>query len=383
MTKKDITLFEAASLITGLGVGGGIMAVPYLANQNGILPALTLLLFGFAISLLLHFMIAELALNSSGEQQLLEMLHHRVFGKRFGSLLTWIFFVVLASGIYFLLAGYIIGCAEILLDLTGLPLAAGELLTYTVAAGVVFFGLKAIGVLEKYAIIGIALLLLILSAGTLGKAFNPLPLFSGGTREALALFGMILFSFGAWFSIPQAVEGLSERPRLVPWAILIGLSMNFLFILIITSMSLLVSDSVTPIAISGWSKAVGHWAHVLGSLCVLLAMLTSYWAFSYALAVIIVERTGLGFKPSWLISTLPTLLLALSGLTGFLGFLRITGGITAVVIAILIVPALRAVRSSAAGELNFSIGRWGATPFQLIIVIAYLLMAVGSSIHID
>ena len=91
-----------------------------------------------------------------------------------------------------------------------------------------------------------------------------------------------------------------------------------MLILVITLMAILVSEEVTEMAIIGWGNAVGIWATVLGSGFVLLAVLTSYWSTSYALAVILKERLGWQYRTSWLAATLPTLVIALSGFTNFL-----------------------------------------------------------------
>ena len=139
------------------------------------------------------------------------------------------------------------------------------------------------------------------------------------------------------------------------------------------------SPYVTEMAIIGWGRAIGQWASITGSIFVFLAILTSYWATSYALTTIIVERMGWGYRGSWLLATLPTLLLAVSGLTGFLGFMRLAGGAIAVLVALLIIPALRTSRKTAL-ETSFGTGRWGSFAGQLFIAAAYILAAIGSLI---
>ena len=198
-------------------------------------------------------------------------------------------------------------------------------------------------------------------------------------KAALAFYGMLMFSFSCFFSVPQAVEGLSHNRKLVPWAVVIGIGFNFIFALVITVMAVLVSKEVTEVAIIGWGEAIGLWALVLGSLFGLLAMLTSYWGVSYALAVIVQQRVGLGEKSSWLLATLPTLVIAISGLMNFLGFMRTAGGAIAIMVAIMIIPALRICRKEKSDEdPDFNLGIFGATIFQVLVIIAYLGVAVGS-----
>ena len=53
-----LSLFEASSLIAGIGIGGGIMAVPYLASFNGFAEIFAAMTAAYTISLILHLMIA-------------------------------------------------------------------------------------------------------------------------------------------------------------------------------------------------------------------------------------------------------------------------------------------------------------------------------------
>ena len=43
MNKKQLTVAESACIITGYGIGGGVMAMPYLAQKNGVVVSLLIL----------------------------------------------------------------------------------------------------------------------------------------------------------------------------------------------------------------------------------------------------------------------------------------------------------------------------------------------------
>lgn len=383
--KKNLTLIEASCIITGYGVGGGIMAVPFLAAQNGLFVTLFILAISYLFSVLLHLMIAEMCSQEEGSIQIVELFRKHLFKGRFENLLAWLFFALLLVILFSSMAAYIVGAGEILVNLLGLPLWAGKLVFYILAAGVVFFGLKVLGISEKYAIAAIALIFIILAAASLAQPFQPLALFRPLGNITLALFGMVMFAFASFFSVPQAVEGLSWNKKLIPWAVVLGIGLNLTFVLIVIFFALSVSNPVTEVAIIGWSAAVGGWAAVLGSVFVFLAMLTTYWSLSYALVVIISERTGWAEKLSWLAATLPTLGIALAGATSFLSLMRLVGGGIAVVVALLLVPAYRAARKNRIASLepeSWNIGLWGETPFQVLVMLAYLLTAIGSFIEI-
>jgi amino acid permease len=383
---RRLTLFEAAAVVAGLGFGGGVMAVPYLASLNGIMELIITALVAYAFSLLLHLMVVEVVLREDKPQQLVELFGKYVFKQTWwGKALTWIIFILVLVTFYALLAGYIVGCAELLRNIfPALPLWAGEVITYVVAAGIVLIGLKAVGVSEKWSIISIAVVLLVLSVISFAYPFNAFPLWRGDAAKILALYGMIMFCLTCLFSVPQAAEGLSWNKKLVPGAVVLGITINLVFTLVISFMASLVSKPVTEVAIIGWGNAVGIWAVILGSIFAFLGLLTSYWSIAYALAVVIVERLKWGYRLSWLVATVPSIIMALFGLAGFLEYMRYAGGAMAVLMALLIPPALLISRRENANIMPaFSLGKWGNVFICVLVFIAYLLMAAGSLIPVD
>lgn len=381
--RKNLTFIEATCIITGYGVAGGIMAVPFLASLNGIIITLVILAAAYVISVLVHLMIAEMCMGDGEPVQLVEAFRKYLFRGRWGEPLSWLFFGLIVLIFFTNLAAYIIGAGEIVVNLLGWPLWAGQALFYLLAAGIVAFGLKVLGISEKYAVAAIAVVFLILAGGSFSAPFNALPVTAAMGSETLALFGMVMFCFISFFSIPQAVEGLYWNKKLIPKAVAAGIGLNFIFVMLVTFFALSVSETVTQVAVIGWTAAVGGWATILGSVFVFLAMLTTYWSMSYALVVIIKERLSWDDRLSWLAATLPTFIIAVAGLTDFLGFMRLVGGGIAIVVAVLLIPAFRAARLHQKAASQFwTIGAWGGTAFQLLAVVAYILTAVGSFIEI-
>ncbi len=68
------------------------------------------------------------------------------------------------------------------------PLAA-KLVFYIVSAAIVFFGLKILGISESISVSVIIGIVLVLAAASLFHLKNPLVLISGGVSQALAFFG--------------------------------------------------------------------------------------------------------------------------------------------------------------------------------------------------
>lgn len=379
MKNKQLTIAESACIITGYGIGGGVMAMPYLAQRNGVLVSLFILAAAFLASFVLHVMIAELVVKSGGGSQIIEVFSRYLFRGKYKKLLTLAFFVIMALVLFTNLAAYISGAAEIISELLGISLWLSRLLFYVAAASVVLFGLKAVGVSEKLAVGIIFLLVGLLACFSLLHIRNPLPVKAGSLTEGLAYFGMAMFAFSAFFSVPQAAAGLGGDGKKVRKAVFLGLLNNVILITVITVCALLSSAQVTEVAMFGWSRGIGSWAEIVGSLFTILAMLTTYWSISLALADIVEEQLKLSKRLCWVIATLPSLALTFAGLGGFMEFMRLAGGLIAILIALMVVPAFGKASREPGGSL---LGRWGGGWMQVLIIIAYLLMAVGNVVAI-
>jgi amino acid permease len=377
--EKSLTFWEAAFTVMGAGVGAGIMAVPYLASRTGALPFLGVLAIAFLASSFLHLMLAEVILRHGREAQLVELMRAYVFRGRVGAVLLWIVFALLAAAFVANLAAYLAGEAEIVARLTGLPLHAAELAVYAVSAGVVFFGLKAVGLFEKLSALVLFAVIAVLVVGGLFAARHPIPLLRGAGRESLALYGMVMYGFYAFFSVPQALQGMAHDRRRAVRAIVAGLGLNGLLMALLTFLAFLVSREVTPLAIQGIAESLGSWADVAGSIFVLFAMVTSFWSVSLALADILRERIRMHRNVAWLLATLPSLLLLYAGIGRFLDFLRLAGGATALVVVLITIPLYRnARRLGPVAEPAWSLGKLSHPAALAAAFLLAALMAVGS-----
>ncbi len=385
MDNKNLTFLEAAAIVTGYGIGGGIMAVPYLASLAGVVPMLFILLAAFCISLIFHLMTAEIMLRDGKNEQIIEMFSKYMLKGKITRYILWFLFAVIVLSFIASLSAFIAGGGENLNNLfPWIPLWVGHCIVYFIAAGVVFFGLKAIGISEKYGVAAMFIFVIILLAASLkhGLAFRPEIV--GALKYQTALFGMMMFSFFALFSVPQVVKGLSWKKRLIPKAIVLGLFLNCIVILTIVLICMGVSGQVTRFAMNGLANALGGWVRYFSSLFVLFAMLTTYWSVSFALAVVVQERLGWGQRLSWLVATLPSFIIVIARATDFLGFMQIAGGTIAILIVIMMVPLYNIVKKQGAvAEPEWQLGFFGSPVFQALVIIAFILMAAGSLVKVD
>lgn len=375
---KQLSVWEAACIITGYGIGGGVMSMPYLAARIGFVNACLVLIVAFAASYVLHLMIADLSLNTKDGGQIIACLNQFLFKGKLKKVLTFSFFGLMLAILFTNLTGYITGAEEILVSLLPISPFVAKLLFYLLAAAVVIFGLKAVGVSEKISIAVIFALIGVLAVASFFRPSHEVPLFAFDVNGVLAYFGMAMFSLSAFFSVPQAVEGLCGDKKKIKKAVFLGFLNNFILIVVINFCALLASEEVTEVAMTGWSAGIGLWAQIVGGVFTLLAMLTTYWSLSLALSDIVRETLKWNEKLSWLVATLPSLILALVNLGGFMGIMRIAGGLISIIIAVMVVPAF--INSKKAG--GESILSHNGPVVCALMILAYVLMGVGSVVPV-
>ncbi len=376
--KKKITTWEAACIITGYGIGGGVLAMPYLAEKNGIVAAMVILAVAFAASILLHMMIADVVLKCEQGTQVVGVFSRFMFRGKLKTVLTLVFFALMAVILVANLAAYVAGAADVLAGLLHVSTLVCKILFYAVAAAVVLFGLKAVAVSEKLMVEIIFAMIAVLGIISLIKHPGSIPVGVGSGHDALAYYGMAMLAFAAFFSVPQAVEGLGGDEKEVKKAIVLGLGNNFIIMIVVICCALIGSRTVTEVGMVGWSEGIGAGAQIVGGIFTLVAMITTYWSISLALSDILKEQfPKMSSRVCWLIATLPSLIITLFNVGDFLDFLQIAGGAIAIVIALLFVPCYRIANKEIPKTI---LGKFSGTGFQIFVIAAYILMGIGNII---
>ncbi len=374
--ESKLSFAEATSIIVGHGVGSGILAVPYLAAHNSLREILLILLITYVFNLLLHLIIAELSYNNGGAQ-FISCFNRELFSGKLKKVLTWLAFGLLGLSVLVNVSGFLTGAAAVFRSGFGLSDTLGILLFYVVGAGVVLFGLKLVGICEKYAVAAMIGVIVILFAATLMKPLNALPSGFKGFGNAIALLGMVSFSLSAVMSTPQVVKGLEGDAKRIRGAIALGLGINLCLIFLVTLMTLLgVGKDVTENgALVDLAGKLGGWVSIVGYVFTLLALATSFWANTLNLRDIIHEQTKWGLKPSWLAASLPCLALALFTLASFVSFTRYASAIQVVTGLGIIAAYYLSRKRVGKSEL---VGRFGTLPFLIAVALGSLLATVGA-----
>lgn len=378
--ESKLSFFEATSIIIGHGVGSGILSVPFLASRNSFREVLWILAFCYLFNLVLHLIIAELSYNNNGAQ-FISCLDAELFSGTIKKVLTWLAFGMLGLSVVFNVSAFLTGAAAVFRSWLGLPDWAGMLIFYAAGAGVVFIGMKLVGICEKIAVGSMIAVIGVLFAATLMSPVSSLPTGWHGINNALALYSMIAFSLSAVMSTPQVVKGLEGDVKKIRASIAAGLGLNAGLILLITTMTLLGAGTAVSEdgALVDLAKHLGGWVSIVGYVFTLLALATSFWANTLNLRDIVHEQTKWGLKPSWLCASVPCLAIAFFGLQSFVGFTRFAS-IIQVVTGIGIIAAYNFSRKRV-GDSEL-IGSFGTLPFQIIVALCTLLASVGAMLPV-
>lgn len=378
--KKTLTTTETVFLICGSGLGTGILAVPSLVARTGLMQTVLSIVTACVISMALHLIVADLALHSKDSTQLVGIFEEHLFGGRIKALLSTAFFVLLILLLLFNLTLYIVCAAEVLSATFGLPMHLTKLIFYVIASLIVALGIKSIGVSEKYSMIIIGGTILGLGVLSFGRMSYHLPAIVWDVSGTISLYAMCMFSFSALFAVPQVVTYIEDKSK-IRRCILLGIGCNALLTLAFSLIVNFACKEVTAVATLGLSLELGPVAAIISTVLVSLAMLTSFLSIALAQIDILREKLKLAYLPAWFTATFPTLFMALILPLGFISYIEIVGGIVAILVAVMVLPAYRhAIRGQSGGLL---LGRMGkSAALVLVVFVFYLLMAVGSLISV-
>ena len=380
-SEAKLTTFEAISMIVGNSIGTGIIAVPYLATKNSMLDVIWMVAIAYIVNVILHLIIAELSYNNGGVQ-LVKSFEGELFHGVMKKIFSWVVFVVYGLAIMTGVSGNINGGAQIFTNWFGIPLWSAQVIYYIIAGIVVFMGMKAVGIAQKYAVVLLMGIVAVMTVGTFLHPVNTLYTAPFHWNNLLALYSMVVFATSANQAVIQVVKGLDGNPGKIRSCIFIGFGLSSIFVLIVTMTVLLGTkgEITKELAYMQLGESIGSWAVVLAGIFSLFARLTTFWSNTLALRDVVHEQIGTGNRISWLIATIPCILFAVFGVNSFIILTRIMSGVVVLVSVMLVLTYGKSRRKAGASPIC---GVIGTVPFQVLMVISTIISAVGSLIPLS
>lgn len=376
-----LTLYEAVAIIVGANVGSGILGLAYSSRLAG-WPILVLWLAVAGLFTTFSMLyVAESALRTKKPLQL-PGLAEKYVGK-VGSVL--IFISVCANSIGCMVA-YTTGSGNILCTLLGLPNWAGSLLFTVPCVLVVWFGLKATGLWEKFMSTGMVVLLgiIVIASFLSGKADDSRAVYANWTY-AVPLLSSAIFCYIAQYAVPELARGMRHTPKKLPVAIILGMFITGVLLAVVplAVLSLTGAEEVTQVATLAWGQALGTWALYTANIFALCAMMTSYWAVGGSMLTNIVDMFKLKDEKDTktrliaiACTVLPPFILAYAGLVSFVDAIGWAGTFGGVIMSIVPVLMLNNARKKGDIEPEWKCGWYAHPAVQGMIIVIFSLAAI-------
>ena len=375
-SEAQLTTFEEISMIVGNSIGTGIIAVPYLAVRNSMWDVVWMVAFAYIVNVILHLIIAELSYNNGGVQ-LVKSFEGELFHGKMKKIFSWIIFIVYGLAIMVGVSGNINGGAQIFVNWFGLPLWAAQLIYYLIAGSVVFMGMKAVGIAQKYSVALLLVIVSVMTAGTFLHPRNSLYTAPFHINNLLALYSMVVFATSANQAVIQVVKGLNGDSKRIRKTIFTGFGLSSLFVLVVTLTVLLGTKGAVDkeLAYMQLGESIGGWALILAGIFSLFALLTTFWSNTLALRDVVHEQVGTGNRVSWLIATVPCILFAIFGVSSFIVLTRIMSGVVVLVSIMLVLTYGKSRKKVGSSPIC---GIFGTVPFQVLMMVSTIVSAVGA-----
>ena len=376
-----LTLYEAVAIIVGANVGSGILGLAYSSRLAG-WPILVLWLAVAGLFTTFSMLyVAESALRTKKPLQL-PGLAEKYVGK-VGSVL--IFISVCANSIGCMVA-YTTGSGNILCTLLGLPNWAGSLLFTVPCVLVVWFGLKATGLWEKFMSTGMVVLLgiIVIASFLSGKADVSRAVYANWTY-AVPLLSSAIFCYIAQYAVPELARGMRHTPKKLPVAFILGMFITGVLLAVVplAVLSLTGAEEVTQVATLAWGQALGTWALYTANIFALCAMMTSYWAVGGSMLTNIVDMFKLKDEKDTktrliaiACTVLPPFILAYAGLVSFVDAIGWAGTFGGVIMSIVPVLMLNNARKKGDIEPEWKCGWYAHPAVQGMIIVIFSLAAI-------
>lgn len=377
-SEASFTIFESISMIVGHSVGTGIIAVPFLATKNSMRDVVWIVGLAYIINVILHLLIAELSYNNGGVQ-LVKSFEGELFRGKYKKVCSWIMFVVYGLAIIIGVSGNINGGAQIIQRWLAVSFPIAQVIYYLFAGTVVFIGMKAVGIAQKYTVILLVIIVAALSFGTFTNPLNVVRSSNFQINNLLALFSMVVFATSANQAVIQSVKGLHGDAKKIRLSILTGFAISSLFVLIVTAIVLLGSKGPLDqeMALLQLGISIGPWAALLAGVFSLLALLSTFWSNTLSLRDVVHEQLGWNNRLCWVLATLPSIIFSIFGESSFIILTRIMSGVVVLVGVMLIITYNKSRQKAGASPIC---GRLGTVPFQVLMIISTITCAVGALI---
>ncbi|PIN75401.1 hypothetical protein COV17_03970 [Candidatus Woesearchaeota archaeon CG10_big_fil_rev_8_21_14_0_10_36_11] len=364
----------AATTLLGTIVGAGILGIPYVIAQTGILYGFILIVLIGIMYLFLNLFLGEVVLRTKEQHQLAGYA-----GKYLGKWGKRIFTVSMLISLYGALTAYLIGEGATLHSIFkfGTPLLY-TFLFFGITFVIAYKGVKATGKAELI-LISFLLFIIVLIGVLSFRDINSSYLTHMDITKFFVPYGVIVFAYLGLPAIPEMQEELGREKKKFKLAIILGSIAPIIIYLLFTffivgivgleNFSILgPNERIATIALSMFSYPV---LGILANVLAVLAMFTSFLTISIAL----IEMYHFDYHFSRNISLglvfLFPLIVTVLNLATFITVLGLTGAIAGGLEAILVILMFWKAKKLGNRKPEYSIPKLKALGFFMVLLFLF------------
>ncbi len=364
-SEKKTSFWEAVATLVGTIIGAGVLGVPFVIAQVGVLPGFIMLAILGLAAMLMNLMFAEVVLRTH--------FRHQIAGyakKYLGVFAYRIATVAVLIGGYGALTAYLIGEGEVLSALFGGESFLYSLFFFVICAVVLYVGLKLVKVFELWMVaIFIIIILIIFAKSYLSIDFSNLHYVHWS--KIFLPYGVILFAYGGAASVVPLREILRRREKLVPHAVavasIIPIIIYCIFAIVVVGVTGL---STTEVGSVGLGQTIGPFMIVFGNLFAVFAMGTSFLIIGETMKEFFQFDFKMPKPAAWLSVVSIPLIIFLVGARDFIAVMSIAGSLTFGLTGILLVLMYWKAKKHGDRRPEFSLPKFKVVGLALIAMFA-------------
>jgi len=364
--RKRSYYFETVALLVGTIVGAGVLGIPYVVAQSGLLLGFLNLFFLGLIILLINLYVGEISLRTKNTHMLAGYAE-KYLGKWGKAAMT----ITTLFGIYGAMVAYTIGEGEVLSNLFGGSSLIWGLTFFAIFSCLIYFKLKVIAESELL-LSGIMIFLILLIGAIAIFQVDLNNLTTVNLSNVFLPYGVIFFAFLGVSSIPEMREELKKNPKKLKSAIALGSIIPIVIYALFTAVVVGVTGiGTTEVATIGLGEKLGTSILLLGNLFAIFSMATSFLLLGFAIKWMYHYDYSLSKPVAWVLAWIVPLMIILSGARNFIGIVGLTGAVAGGLEGILIILTVMAAKKKSERKPEYSIPlNWGIAIFLILIFLS-------------
>lgn len=346
MEDRSKWLWQGARPLIGTVVGVGIFGLPYVFSQAGFLIGSLELLLVAGLSLLSYVIFADLLAINKAHVRFVS-----VIGTQLGPLGRAVAALALIGSLWGALLAYILVGGQFIYTILH-PLVGGSLYHYQsvfwlVASVCVIGGTLFVRRLQAILIPVVFVMIVALVLFALPN-LQVSYLTSWEPTKFLMPFGVLIFAFTGFASVPEAREVLGRKQALMRPALLLAcVLIAVLYLLFSFAIVGMTGPFTSPQAVESLRLVAGPWLAIFVSIIGLCTVFTAYVSAGNALLNSLLYDFRGRFLSSWWLTVIIPLCLFLAGARDFIDVIGTTGGLLGGMCGVVLVLAYERARLSA------------------------------------